>query len=308
MARDTGHPFYIENALRRDAFPRVHCGVFDAEFTCKRNYASRLLCCFCDNLDHAYIGRANLPTLSSASVGDFYVGRNYNVDMSTIGDRIRSAREMKGLTQQELADHFGISRVSVTQWELGTTQPGRDKYEGLANLLGGNAEWFLTGKGVIPISDSLRKIIERDHPTPNAKVGDKIHITGKMLPVYGQAVGGLDGEFLMNGNVLYEVICPPQLSGVSNAYAVGISGDSMAPRYEDGEVAYIDPNRRVKKGDYVVAQIQFEEHGPPLAFIKKFVRHNGSQLVLSQFNPEKELTFPHENVVSVHYIVMAGTL
>ena len=228
------------------------------------------------------------------------------MDMSTIGERIRSAREFKKLTQQDIADHFKISRVSVTQWENGTTQPGKDKFEGLAEILGGTAEWYLTGKGQIPASDTSTKIVEREQHTPNAKVGQLIQSSGKKLPVYGQAVGGMDGEFLMNGNVLFEVMCPPQLSAISDAYAVGISGDSMYPRYEDGEIAFIDPTRRVKKGDYVVAQIQYEEHGPKLAFVKKFIRHNGAELVLFQFNPEKELIFPHENVVSVHFIAMAG--
>ncbi|MEI4482199.1 MULTISPECIES: XRE family transcriptional regulator [unclassified Phyllobacterium] len=98
--------------------------------------------------------------MSSADVGDFYVGRNYNVDMSTIGERIRSARDMKGLTQQDVADHFGIARVSVTQWESGITQPGRDKFSGLAELLGGSPDWYMTGKGQIPVSDLLKKRID----------------------------------------------------------------------------------------------------------------------------------------------------
>lgn len=110
----------------------------------------------------------------------------------------------------------------------------------------------------------------------------------------------------MNGTVLYEVMAPPVLSDVTDAYAVAVSGDSMAPRYEDGEICYVDPSRRVKKGDYVIAQVIFEEHGPPLAYVKKFIRHNSIELVLEQFNPPKELRFPASNVASVHYIALAG--
>lgn len=110
----------------------------------------------------------------------------------------------------------------------------------------------------------------------------------------------------MNGNALFDVLCPPQLSEISGAYAVSISGDSMYPRYEDGEIAFVDPTRRVKKGDYVVAQIVVDEYGPPQAYVKKFIRHNSSELVLEQFNPAKELHFPHERVVSVHFIALAG--
>lgn len=117
----------------------------------------------------------------------------------------------------------------------------------------------------------------------------------------------MNGEFAFNGIKLFEVLCPPQLSHVNNAYGVQVSGDSMYPRYEDGEIVYVDPSRRVKKGDYVVAQVMLDEGSSlPQAFIKKFVHHNEVELVLEQFNPEKSLVFPHERVVSVHYIALAG--
>ena len=110
----------------------------------------------------------------------------------------------------------------------------------------------------------------------------------------------------MNGTILYEVMAPPVISHISDAYAVAVSGESMSPRYEDGEICFVDPRRRVKKGDYVIAQIGHEEHGAPLAYVKKFVRHNSIELVLEQFNPPKELRFPASNVVSVHFIALAG--
>lgn len=110
----------------------------------------------------------------------------------------------------------------------------------------------------------------------------------------------------MNGTVLYEVMAPPVISHINNAYAVAVSGDSMAPRYEDGEICFVDPERRVRRGDYVIAQIRFDEHGPPLAYVKRFLRHNSIELVLEQFNPSKELRFPAANVVSVHFIALAG--
>lgn len=143
---------------------------------------------------------------------------------------------------------------------------------------------------------------------PNAKLAGGVNFDqGRRLPVFGQAVAGVNGEFELNGNVVFDVLCPPQLYEVNNAYAVEVSGDSMWPRYRDGEIVYCDPTRRVKKGDFVVAQIMIDEYANvPQAFIKMFVRHNAKELVLEQFNPAKTLTFPHEKVVSVHYIALSG--
>lgn len=158
-----------------------------------------------------------------------------------------------------------------------------------------------------PSYDLFQKEENAADNAPNAIIGKKFALSERRLPVYGQAVGGIDGEFPINGSTLYSVLCPPQLSEISGAYAVSISGDSMYPRYEDGEIAFIDPTRRVKKGDYVIAQIMAGEGETPFAYVKKFIRHNAGGLILEQFNPAKELYFPHERVVSVHYIALAGT-
>ncbi|MHC5308150.1 LexA family transcriptional regulator [Bartonella sp. LJL80] len=142
----------------------------------------------------------------------------------------------------------------------------------------------------------------------NAKITGHVDFQkNRRLPVYGQAVAGVNGEFELNGNVIFDVLCPPRLYDANDAYAVQVSGESMWPRYRDGEIVYCDPTRRVKKGDFVVAQVMMDEYATaPQAFIKMFVRHNAEELVLEQFNPAKQLTFPHARVVSVHYIALSG--
>lgn len=235
------------------------------------------------------------------------VSRRYKVLMSTIGERIRERRKIMGITQAALAEAFGINRVSVTQWELGTTSPEVDKIVKLAQLLDCDPEWLLSGNGSAPV-----KVNGKASPNnlkfdpPNAIIGSKVEGLGRKIPVYGQAVGGVDGEFLMNGTVLYEVMAPPVISHISGAYAVSVAGESMSPRYMDGEICFIDPSRRVKKGDFVVAQVKMDEHAAPYAYVKRFVRHNSIELVLEQFNPPKELRFPASHVESVHYIALAG--
>ncbi|AYD02222.1 putative phage repressor [Neorhizobium sp. NCHU2750] len=178
-------------------------------------------------------------------------------------------------------------------------------------------DWLLAGRGpgpgeteakstsAPPVAKEPSATLDKLEPS-NAKVGEKLVGYGQTIPVYGQAVGGIDGEFIMNGNILFEVLAPPVLSHVSGAYGAQVSGESMSPRYEDGEICFVDPTRRVRKGDYVIAQIQTEEHGQPWAYVKKFVRHNAVELVLEQFNPPKELRFPADSVVSVHFIALAG--
>ena len=207
-------------------------------------------------------------------------------------ERIKNSRIAAKMTQEVLARAVGKTRNAVTQWESGASRPRLNTLEDIAGALNVSLEWLLLGNKNAGEYDSQQ-------------ISDRPAI--KLIPVYGQAVAGINGEFAFDGKKLFEVPCPPQLLNVENAYGVEVAGDTMSPRYEDGEIVYVDTVRRIKKGDYVVAQIMMkEEDSFPTAFIKRFIRHNEKELVLTQLNPAKELVFPHQHVLSVHYIALAG--
>lgn len=140
---------------------------------------------------------------------------------------------------------------------------------------------------------------------PNARIAGPIQLGG-VIPVYGHAVGGSDGEFMLNGNQIGELAVPPVLAGVPDAYAVYVVGDSMEDRYHAGEAVYVHPRMPLRKGDYVVAQIAADEGAAPYAYVKKFIGWTSRTLRLEQLNPRKSMEFPKGRVVSVHRIVMGG--
>lgn len=226
----------------------------------------------------------------------------------SIAKRMRKLRERAGLTMQQLAKAMGYaSASSIQRYETpALIKPGYLRRDFVAKL-----ERAILGKGSPPIQrPEIWELAGPEFsfaqpPEPNAVIGSRIISGGNTIPVYGSAVAGLDGEFEMNGSMLYEVMAPPSLTA-AGAYAVQVSGDSMEPRYFDGETVFVDPTRRVTRGDFVIAQIRMTEEGPLLAYVKRFVRHNVKELVLEQYNPAKELRFAADNVVSVHYIVMGG--
>ncbi|MDF1777359.1 MAG: helix-turn-helix transcriptional regulator [Rhizobiaceae bacterium] len=228
---------------------------------------------------------------------------------------IRKLREMLGLTQAQLAKNVATSQPQIRRLEAGERQLTKDWAERLAPHLGTTASELMFGEEppALPDKPALKTsqpaLQKSANPVPaNARLGELLPELHAKLPVYGQAVGGIDGEFVMNGERLEDVFSPPSLSAVIGAYAVYVSGESMEPRYFDGEIVYVNPAKRVRRGDFVVAQIQSEEHGSKLAYVKRFVRWNSTELVLSQYNPEKELRFQANHVVSVHLAVMGGAV
>lgn len=228
--------------------------------------------------------------------------------MQEKGQRLRAAREKAGYSSATAAaEALGMAASTYRAHENGQN----DFDLGYAQKYG--EKFRVSPIYLMGINDSLRgnstngdNLPPNFAESPNATVIANIKGEGRKIPVYGRAVGGVDGEFEMNGSFLFEVMAPPSLSESRGAYAVQVSGDSMSPRYEDGEICFVDPNRRVKRGDYVIVQLRLEEDGPLLAYVKRFVRRNDVELVLEQFNPAKELRFDNRGVVSVHYIALAG--
>ena len=130
---------------------------------------------------------------------------------------------------------------------------------------------------------------------------------GEWIPVYGQAVGGKDDEFVLSGNQVSEVLAPPTLLHVPNAYAVYVVGDSMEPRYFAGETVFVNPRLPISRGSFVVAQISKDQEAEkPRAYIKRFLSQDAKRLRLEQYNPKKIFEFSTSTVVAIHRIVMSG--
>ncbi len=226
------------------------------------------------------------------------------------------------MTQVQLADRLSTSQPQIRRLEAGERRLTKEWAEKLAPHLGTTAAELMfgdpipaatTAPSVPPAAIRVSSPVTSDNSgyltaPANARLGDTLVDLQSKIPVYGQAVGGVDGEFVMNGDRLDDVFSPPSLSSVVGAYAVFVSGESMEPRYFDGEIVYVNPAKRVRRGDFVVAQIQSDEHAPRLAYVKRFVRWNSSELVLAQYNPIRELCFEADQVVSVHLAVMGGAV
>jgi phage repressor protein C with HTH and peptisase S24 domain len=175
-----------------------------------------------------------------------------------------------------------------------------------ARFFGVSLDWLIDGRaelGTIAGAPAAEPPLAL--PPRNAELGGPARF-GARIPAYGQAVGGRDGEFILNGNRIVDVLAPPSLQGVPDAYAVYVVGDSMEPRYFAGEAVFVNPRLPVRRGDFVVAQIAVEAGEPPHAYIKRFVARDARLLRLEQFNPRKTLEFPVRSVISVHRIIMGG--
>ncbi|CAH1678179.1 hypothetical protein CHELA41_24499 [Hyphomicrobiales bacterium] len=203
------------------------------------------------------------------------------------GEEIRALMAAHSWTQSDLAGRIGVKQSTVSRW-LGGQTPDPAAQEKLEAIM----------RGIIPVPAAPK-------PEPNVSVTIPPPTFGeKTLPILGRAVGGEDGRFVFNGDVIEYVAMPPQLQGVPGAYGVFVSGTSMMPRFNPGEQVWVHPSRPPHAGNDVVVQLKGDGLGdPPDGFIKRFVAWTPQTLIVEQFNPPHKFEFDRKQVESVHVVV-----
>lgn len=125
------------------------------------------------------------------------------------------------------------------------------------------------------------------------------------VPVRGVVRGGQGGSFELNiGDPIEYVRRPLSLIGKGEIYALHVESDSMAPRYEPGEIILVWAKRPALIGRDVVVQLRPSHDGEnPRAYLKRLIRRNDKELVLEQFNPRKTMSLKMKDVISVHLVL-----
>lgn len=78
---------------------------------------------------------------------DGRLAMNRELHLPTLAQRLRTLRELKDLTQVDVAVAVGTSRSNLTKAETGVTIPGRDVLMALATFYEVSLDWLVTGEG-----------------------------------------------------------------------------------------------------------------------------------------------------------------
>lgn len=227
--------------------------------------------------------------------------------MSRFGDLIIRFREDRGLSQRDAAAALGLSPAGLGKVERGeTARP--NNWEGIAAKIGIGIE---EANAMIDLdaadSEKASKVsVALPAPalvTPRFKLR---RVSPGKTPIVGMAAAGDSDRLVMLNDVVDEIATPPYLAGVEGAYALFVHGTSMVPRYYPGELVFVHPHKPMAPDRFCVVQVGRDKNSPEGGFIKQFKSWNDGKLIVAQFNPERTIEFPANEVVDVHRIVGSG--
>ena len=246
--------------------------------------------------------------------------------MKTPAERLRWARRQAGFgSAAAFARALGIPEVTYRAHEKGHTGTGgrglsERAARDYARRLGVDWAWLLTGAGE---PGGAQALPERPAPVPaeretkaaaSSTPAPPPEIPGpasfpRDVPVRGIAVGGAEGHFEFNGEVVDYARRPPGISAARNVFAIYIRGDSMAPRFEEGELVFVHPDRPPVPGCDVLVELHGDDGEPGPCLVKRLVRRGGSELILAQFNPPRDdIALPLAQVRNIFRILTPGEL
>ena len=177
-----------------------------------------------------------------------------------IGRKLAALRKERGLSQAQAAEYLTSNGCPVTfralsKWENGDTQPNAEQLLLLCELydIRDVLSAFCEKPGLFSSLNAAgrqrvleyTRLLENSEEFSTAKTQPQ-RLT-RTLPLYDLPVSAGTGQFLDSEH--YELIEIDETVPLSATFAVRISGDSMTPRYSDGQIVYVKQQQALDKGD-----------------------------------------------------------
>lgn len=195
------------------------------------------------------------------------------------GNIIKNLRKRAGYTQAELAQKLGYTSPStITKIELNQIELTQPKIKAIADLFGVSPSYLIFGE------DEQELAYYNDDTV--------------MIPLYGDVAAGL--PIYANPDVQGHFAISRDLAFRGNHFALHIRGDSMEPKFFNGDIIVVREQPFVEFGQIGVVQMDGE------AATCKKVKQTASGLELHPLNPNHDVQFYTKKEVRERNITVLG--
>ena len=215
------------------------------------------------------------------------------------GEILARCRKQRGLNQAELAEKLTalgceVSNQAVSKWEKDMTLPSARQFltlcdvldiedirgefsEGQAGLLRG-----LNPEGRRHALEYIQLLRESGRYAVQPRLRELRTLPKRSLPLYSLAVSAGTGQFLDGED--YEMVEVGQEVPEGSNFGVRVAGDSMEPRFHNGQIIWVRQQRSLMTGEIGI----FLYDGN--AYLKQLVAREG-RVALHSLNPHYEDIF-----------------
>jgi transcriptional regulator with XRE-family HTH domain len=187
--------------------------------------------------------------------------------MSFIGEQIKKYRNIKGMTQQDIADALGESSGRVIyNWEKGIGRPDCDKLARLCDLLGVSADELIGCKSMAqrPTAtewntlQKYRALDEHGKEVIDYLIDSEYkRVTAltrkpkpRMLKIDWYALPASAGTSnILDSDLAEELLVPESAEAEQADFVISVDGDSMEPTYHDGDKVFVEKCDSVNIGE-----------------------------------------------------------
>lgn len=155
-------------------------------------------------------------------------------------EKIKQLRENQKLSQKHVAELIGVAKSTYSLYESGAREPDVQKIKKIASALGTTPDNLLD--------------IKKEKSNISAVFTDHI----RMVPVYESVSAGF-GTYADNCVVDYIPLRIISDYEYDDTIGIRVSGDSMYPKIEDGDIIQVHKQDSVDSGDIAVLLIDGDE-------------------------------------------------
>lgn len=195
-------------------------------------------------------------------------------------ERLKTLRLEKGLYQKDVASFLGVDRTTYVKYELGKSTPNHDIIAMLADFYGVSVDYIIG-----------RTNLRSEPTTSNA---------GVKIPVLGNVQAGIPVEAIED-IIDYEEITQ-EMASRGEFFALQVRGDSMEPKFSEGDVVIVKKQSTADSGDIVIALVNGDD-----ATIKK-LKYASDGIYLLPLNPSYEPLFFSKEDIELLPVTICGVV
>ncbi len=231
--------------------------------------------------------------------------------MSSLGERIKYAREQKGLLQGELAKLINVKSAGViSNWENDLNKPDAEKMVKLCDVLDISVSFLLDyyGKSSFEFTpfeeeyikkyrsldshgqETVSYILERETERVKALREQAVYIDNlknsvpkdnpnipqmRLINYYYRLASAGTGQIIFDMPPTKRIEIPDILKYKKADYAIGVNGNSMEPVYYDGDMLLVEMTENIEVGEIGIFSVNNE------CFVKKLGKNE-----LISLNPD----------------------